>query len=84
MRAHFRTISEVNGWDAAKLLKMTARNQELYRFDLADRKHFVIEDDLGTFLSDHPEAKTEQKLKIERGKITEYRVNMKVTFILKD
>jgi flavin-binding protein dodecin len=26
----------------------------------------------------------EQKLKIERGKITEYRVNMKVTFILKD
>ena len=26
----------------------------------------------------------EQKLKIERGKITEFRVNMKVTFILKD
>jgi dodecin len=26
----------------------------------------------------------EQKLKIEGGKITEYRVNMKVTFILKD
>ena len=26
----------------------------------------------------------EQKLKIENGKITEYRVNMKITFILKD
>ena len=26
----------------------------------------------------------EQKLKIDRGKITEYRVNMKVTFVLKD
>lgn len=26
----------------------------------------------------------EQKLKIEGGKVTEYRVNMKVTFILKD
>jgi len=26
----------------------------------------------------------EQKVKIERGKITEYRVNMKVTFILTD
>ncbi len=26
----------------------------------------------------------EQKVKIEDGKITEYRVNMKVTFILKD
>jgi dodecin len=26
----------------------------------------------------------EQKAKIEKGKITEYRVNMKVTFILND
>jgi flavin-binding protein dodecin len=26
----------------------------------------------------------EQKAKVEKGKITEYRVNMKVTFILKD
>jgi flavin-binding protein dodecin len=26
----------------------------------------------------------EQKVTIEKGKITEYRVNMKVTFVLKD
>ncbi|HKF44442.1 MAG TPA: dodecin family protein [Thermoanaerobaculia bacterium] len=26
----------------------------------------------------------EQKLKVDGGKITEYRVNMKVTFVLKD
>ena len=26
----------------------------------------------------------EQKAKVENGKITEYRVNMKVTFVLKD
>jgi dodecin len=26
----------------------------------------------------------EQKLKIEKGKISEYRVNMKVTFVLED
>jgi flavin-binding protein dodecin len=26
----------------------------------------------------------EQKVKIEHGKITEFRVNMKVTFVLKD
>jgi flavin-binding protein dodecin len=26
----------------------------------------------------------EQKLKIENGKIAQYRVNMKITFILKD
>ena len=26
----------------------------------------------------------EQKLKIENGKVAEYRVNMKITFILKD
>jgi membrane-bound serine protease (ClpP class) len=62
MRAQFRTLAEANGWDAAKLQKMTARNQELYRFDLADGKHFVIEDDLGKFLADHPEVKSEQKV----------------------
>ncbi|HLQ67442.1 MAG TPA: dodecin family protein [Candidatus Limnocylindrales bacterium] len=26
----------------------------------------------------------EQKIKIENGKVTQYRVNMKITFILKD
>ena len=26
----------------------------------------------------------EQKVKVERGKITEFRVNMKVTFVLRD
>ena len=62
MRARFRTLSESNGWDSAKLQKMTARNQELYRFDLTDGKHFVIEDDLGKFLADHPEVKAEQKV----------------------
>lgn len=62
LRAHFRTLSEENGWDQAKLLKMIARNQELYRFDLPDGQRFVIEDDLGQFLAAHPEVKPEQKV----------------------
>lgn len=63
VRAHLRTIAEANGWNHAKLLKMTARNQELYRFDAEDgTKHFVIQDDLGTFLAAQPELKTEDKI----------------------
>ncbi len=54
VRAHMRSISEANGWDMAKLVKMTARNQDLYRFTLADgTQRFVIEDDLETFKADH-------------------------------
>lgn len=63
VRAHLRTIAEANGWSLAKLQKMTARNQELYRFDLADgTQHFVIQDDLGTFLAAHPGLKSEDKI----------------------
>jgi len=57
VRAHMRSISEANGWDMAKLVKMTARNQDLYRFTLADgTQRFVIEDDLDTFRADHDET----------------------------
>lgn len=57
VRAHMRSISEANGWDMAKLVKMTARNQDLYRFTLADgTQRFVIEDDIETFKADHDET----------------------------
>ena len=39
------------------------------------RAHKTLENIKGVWIQ-------EQKLKIDRGKITEYRVNMKVTFIL--
>ncbi len=60
VRAQLRTAAEANGWNPAKLVKMTAREQELYRFDLADGTHFLIEDDLGRFLAGHPGVAREQ------------------------
>ena len=60
VRAHLRTVAEANGWPSAKLVKMTARDQELYRFDLPAGPVYVIEDDLGSFLATHKDQKKEQ------------------------
>ncbi len=61
VRALLRQAGQHNGWDQAKLVKMTARNQNLYRFDIGDGKRsFVIEDDLPVFLADHPGLTEEQ------------------------
>jgi len=49
-----RDAAQARGWDPAKLQKMTARNQELYRFTSGKRQVFVLEDDLPQFLQDHP------------------------------
>lgn len=55
MRALLRQVGQHNGWDEAKLQKMTARNQELWRFELAPgEERFVIEDDLPRVLSENP------------------------------
>jgi membrane-bound ClpP family serine protease len=64
IRTLLRSTAQKNGWDEAKLLKMTARNQDLYRFDLKDGPQWVIEDDLPRFLAAHPEVKDEQKILI--------------------
>jgi membrane-bound serine protease (ClpP class) len=54
VRALLRQAAQHNGWDEAKLQKMTARNQDLLRFTLPGGKQaFVIEDDLPKFLADH-------------------------------
>lgn len=67
VRTLLRNAAQNRGWDQAKLVKMTARTQDLYRFDLpqeggAAKQVFVIEDDLGTFLAAHPEVKAESKV----------------------
>ena len=62
--------AEQNGWDRALLLKMTARNQKLYRAILpGGETEFVIEDDLPDFLLAHPEfdADDERQLVLYRG-----------------
>lgn len=61
VRALLRQAGQHNGWDQAKLQKMTARNQELWRFELSDgKRRYVIEDDLPAFLSEHPGITKEQ------------------------
>ncbi len=74
VRAMLRNIAQNRGWDEAKMVKMTARNQELYRFTLpavvagpgveavAAKDVFVIQDDLGTWLAAHPDIKPESKV----------------------
>jgi membrane-bound ClpP family serine protease len=63
VRTLLRNAAQNRGWDQAKLVKMTARTQELYRFDLgAGKQAYVIEDDLGTWLAAHPEIKGESKV----------------------
>lgn len=54
VRALLRQAGQHNGWDQARLQKMTARNQELWRFDLDGKRTFVLEDDLPAFLSTRP------------------------------
>lgn len=61
VRALLRQAGQHNGWDQAKLQKMTARNQELWRFDIGEgKRQFVIEDDLPAFIADHPGLTREQ------------------------
>lgn len=65
IRTLLRKCASINGWDAAKLQKMTARNQELYRFTLPDgSRRFVLEDDLGRWLAEHPDVDPKDKVLI--------------------
>ena len=74
VRSLLRNAAQHRGWDEAKMVKMTARNQELYRFTLPAvpasaageavpaKEVFVIQDDLGTWLAAHPDIKSESKV----------------------
>lgn len=70
VRALLAQAAEQNGWSRGLMLKMTARNQNLYRATLPDGSHeYVIEDDLPEFLSNHPEIDRDdpQQLFVYRG-----------------
>ena len=64
VRASLRGIAQKRGWNEAKLVKMTALDQDLYRFELKHGPVFVIEDDLPGFLADHPTLKSGDKVLI--------------------
>lgn len=64
VRTLLRSVAQKRGWSEPKLLKMTARNQSLYRFDLPAGPEWVIEDDLANFLAAHPEVDDKKKVEI--------------------
>lgn len=71
VRALLVQASETRGWSKGLLLKMTARNQQLYRVTLSDGTvDYVIEDDLPEFLARHPDIDREDpsQLIVYRGK----------------
>ncbi|MGI9333064.1 MAG: NfeD family protein [Gammaproteobacteria bacterium] len=56
VRTLLTQAAETHGWPKGLLLKMTARNQTLYRVTLAQgRVEYVIEDDFPDFLARHPD-----------------------------
>jgi len=71
VRTLLAQAAEQRGWPRGLLLKMTARNQILYRVTGADGKpHFVIEDDFPDYLSRHPGLDREdpKQVVVFRGK----------------
>jgi len=57
VRTLLAQASEQRGWPRGPLLKMTARNQSLYRITPPGGETiYVIEDDLAAWLADHPEV----------------------------
>ena len=68
IRALLAQASEQNNWPRGLLLKMTARNQKLYRVTLADGSFkYIIQDDLAEFLAAHPEIDKDKDTIVYRG-----------------
>ena len=60
VRTLLAQAAEQRGWPRGPLLKMTARNQSLYRVTPpGGETTYVIEDDLAAWLADHPEVDRE-------------------------
>lgn len=62
VRALLRNAAQNRGWNQAKLVKMTARTQDLYRFTLDGKDEYVIQDDLSAWLAAHPGVSTDSKV----------------------
>ena len=65
IRSLLTQAAEVRGWDAALLLKMTARTQKLYHVTLSSGEtRYVIEDNLPELLAKHPDLDPENRKQI--------------------
>lgn len=68
VRGMLRNAAQNRGWSEAKLVKMTARNQELWRVEAGQGPEWVIGDDLPAFLTKHPELERKDKHLLKDGK----------------
>ena len=69
VRTLLSTAAEQRGWDRAQILKMTARNQELYLATMPDgSRRYIIEDDLPRFLLDNPDVDRETDVVVDMPK----------------
>ena len=65
VRTLLAQAAERRGWPRGPLLKMTARNQNLYRITPPGGEPvFVIEDDFAAWLADHPEVDGEDSSQV--------------------
>ncbi len=65
VRTLLAQAAEQRGWPRGPLLKMTARNQNLYRITPpGGEATYVIEDDFATWLADHPEVDREDPAQV--------------------
>ncbi len=65
VRTLLAQAAEQRGWPRGPLLKMTARNQNLYRITPPGGETiYVIEDDLAAWLADHPEVDREDSAQV--------------------
>lgn len=68
VRGMLRNAAQNRGWSEAKLIKMTARNQELWRIDAGQGPEWIIGDDLPAFLIKHAELERKGDHLIKDGK----------------
>ena len=65
VRTLLAQAAEQRGWPRGPLLKMTARNQSLYRVTPpVGETIYIIEDDLAAWLADHPEVDREDPAQV--------------------
>jgi membrane-bound serine protease (ClpP class) len=77
VRTLLRSAAQNRGWNEAKLVKMTARNQELWRIDADKAPDWVLEDDLPRYLTAHHDLKRDGDGILRDGKRVGYIVQGK-------
>lgn len=68
VRGMLRNAAQNRGWSEPKLVKMTARNQELWRIEGEQGPEWIIGDDLPAYLTKHAELERKHDHLLKDGK----------------